>query len=62
VNLIAHTTTKQGLKIQYAIDENKYEKGIKVTDDELKKINSKNHKFQSDWKYTINEAKKNYKK
>jgi hypothetical protein len=39
VNLIAHTTTttKQGLKIQYAIDENKYEKGIKVTDDELKK-------------------------
>jgi hypothetical protein len=59
VNLIAHATTKQGLKIQYAIDENKYEKGIKVTDDELKKINIKNHKFQGDWNYTINAAKKN---
>ncbi|MDR2642238.1 MAG: hypothetical protein LBC74_05540, partial [Planctomycetaceae bacterium] len=39
-------------------DENKYKKGIKVTDDELKKINIKNHKFQGDWNYTINAAKK----
>ncbi|MDR2706809.1 MAG: hypothetical protein LBC02_13595 [Planctomycetaceae bacterium] len=56
---MAHTTTKQGLKIQCNIDENKYENGIKVTDDELKKINIKNRKFQGDWNYTIKENKKN---
>jgi hypothetical protein len=57
VNLIAHTTTKQGLKIQCALDEKKYKKGIKVTNDEFKKINITNHKFQGDWNYTIKSSK-----
>ena len=35
VNLIAGTTTRQGLKIKAGLDENTYEAGIKVTDEEL---------------------------
>ena len=36
VNLIANTTTKNGLTIKAKIDENIYQKGIKISDKELK--------------------------
>ena len=39
LNLIANTTTKKGLTIQAVLDENEYEKGIKVSDEEFEKIN-----------------------
>src|SRR5713101_1803263 len=35
VNLIAHTTTRQGLKIRALLDDNPYETGRKVSDGEL---------------------------
>lgn len=52
VNLIAGTTTK-GLLIKSKIDEAFYEKGIKVTDAELRKINIKQNDFHGEWNYTI---------
>ena len=54
VNLISVTTTKQGLKIVCAIDENHYEKGIKVSDDELKGVNIIKSHFHGEWNYCIN--------
>jgi len=53
VNLIANTTTQKGLKIKAKADKTKYEKGIKIADIELKKINLTNKEFRGDWNYKI---------
>jgi hypothetical protein len=53
VNLISNTETTKGLKVRCCVDENKYQKGIKITDEELKKVKIKNHTFQAEWNYTI---------
>jgi len=53
VELIANTTTKSGLTIKAALDENDYQTGIKVTDQELAKVNLKNNKFHGEWNYYI---------
>jgi Rhodopirellula transposase DDE domain len=54
VNLIANTTTKKGLTIKAKADINQYEKGLKVDDEALKKINLTNKEFRGDWNYKIN--------
>lgn len=53
VNLIASTRTNGGLSVKCELDTNKYEKGIKVTDQELKKIQLDRHDFHGEWNYTI---------
>ncbi|HEY5369910.1 MAG TPA: ISAzo13 family transposase [Hanamia sp.] len=53
VNLIANTTTKKGLTIKAKADKNQYEKGLKVDDEALKKINLTNKEFRGDWNYKI---------
>ena len=53
VNLIANTTTQKGLTIKAKADKNQYEKGLKVDDEELKKINLTNKEFRGDWNYKI---------
>lgn len=53
VNLIGATKTRKGLKVKAVLDENKYEKGIKITDKELEKINLSRHEFHGEWNYTI---------
>ncbi len=53
VNLIANTTTKEGLHIETSIDKNIYEKSIKVSDEEMKSLNIKPDKFQGQWNYKI---------
>lgn len=45
VNLIAKTTTKTGLKVMAVIDENEYEKGKEVSEDELALISIKGDDF-----------------
>ncbi len=54
VNLIGATKPRRGLKVMTELNENIYEKGIKITDEELKKINLSKHEFHSEWNYTIN--------
>lgn len=56
INLIGNTTTKKGLKIEAKLDINKYEKGIKVSDEELAAINLKLHKRNPKWNYTIKQS------
>ena len=53
VNLIANTTTKNGLKVQARKDENTYVKGIEISDKELAKINIEKSHFRGEWNYVI---------
>ncbi|HIE02573.1 MAG TPA: hypothetical protein EYP59_20195 [Thiotrichaceae bacterium] len=53
INLISHTTTKTGLKIEAKLDENKYQTGIEVTDEEFEKINIEKSTFHGEWNYII---------
>lgn len=53
VNLVANTTTAQGLKVNAGLDTNTYPTGIKVSDKELAGINLFRHDFHGDWNYTI---------
>ena len=53
VNLIGATKTKKGLKIQTAVDVNKYAKGIKITDQEIKTLALQRKEFHGEWNYTL---------
>ncbi|MBQ6119783.1 MAG: ISAzo13 family transposase, partial [Clostridia bacterium] len=53
VNLIASTTTKEGLTVQCTVDGNIYERGIKVSDDELKALNMMPNEWHAEWNYII---------
>ena len=53
VNLIANTTTKNGLKVQAKKDENSYAKGIKISNEELAKVNIERNLFRGEWNYVI---------
>ena len=53
VNLIANTTTREGLKIRAELDRRVYPIGVKVTDAELRELNLKLAKFHGDWNYTL---------
>ncbi|HAR79223.1 MAG TPA: ISAzo13 family transposase [Succinivibrionaceae bacterium] len=59
VNLIASTTTKQGLKIRCEIDQKEYEKGVKITEEELAKLNIIPNDWHGEWNYTIKPQKNN---
>ena len=53
VNLIANTRTTKGLTIQSALDQGHYEKGIKVSDEEMAGLNIKTDAFHGEWNYLI---------
>ena len=53
VNLIAATTTKEGLRVECRLDTNSYPKGIKVTKEEIDRININRDYFHGEWNYTI---------
>lgn len=53
VNLIGNTTTKEGLEIRAALDENRYQSGIKVTDEQLAELSITRDKFHGEWNYKI---------
>ena len=53
VNLIASTTTTQGLIVKAALDESTYETGIEVTDEQMAKLKIVKAEFHGEWNYTI---------
>jgi hypothetical protein len=53
VNLIASTTTKAGLTVKVRLDMNRYERGIKVSAEELGRVALVRHEFHGEWNYTI---------
>lgn len=54
INLIGSTTTTKGLKITCVKDDNKYDIGIKVSDEDFAKINLKEGNKFPNWNYIIN--------
>ena len=59
VQLIAATTTDAGLKVRAELDENKYPKGVKVSDLQMATVNLTRHSFHGDWNYTVSPRRKN---
>ena len=53
VELIGATTTKGGLKVECALDERTYEKGIKISDAEMASLDITGDLFHPEWNYTI---------
>ena len=53
VNLIGHTTTRTGLKIQAGLDTGTYPTGIKVANAELAAVQLEPASFHGDWNYAI---------
>ena len=53
VNLIANTRTNKGLIVKCSLDENKYSKGIKVTESELANVLLEKAEFHGEWNYKI---------
>jgi hypothetical protein len=50
---IGATTTETGLKVHAWIDEDSYEKGRKVSDEELAECNIKRNEYHGEWNYEI---------
>lgn len=53
INLIGNTKTKTGLTVKAVLDENIYEKGIKITDKELNSVKLEKDAFHGEWNYMI---------
>ena len=53
VNLIGSVTTQSGLRIRAELDQNTYEAGIKVTDEELAAVSIERDEFHGEWNYRI---------
>jgi hypothetical protein len=53
VNLIGATRTKTGLRIKAALDTRQYQAGVKISDEEMERINLRPHSTNPFWNYTI---------
>jgi len=53
IELISHTTTKEGLQVTAIKDSHPYPTGITVTDVELGALNIVRDAFHGEWNYTI---------
>ena len=58
VELIANTTTREGLSIRAELDENEYPTGVKVSDEELAGVRIRRSAFHGDWNYMVSPNKK----
>jgi len=53
VSLINATTTTTGLAVTCVLDEEEYQKGIKISDEEFATIRITNDDFHGEWNYSI---------
>lgn len=53
ISLISSTTTKEGLKVQCQLDENTYERGIKISNKEIDALNLIPNDWHGEWNYII---------
>jgi hypothetical protein len=53
IDLIAATTTTTGLTVKSKIDTNTYEKGLKVSDQQMAELQLRREKFHGDWNYKL---------
>jgi transposase len=53
IELLNHTTTKEGLTVTAIVDKNTYPTKIKVTNEEMESLNIIRNVFHGEWNYTI---------
>jgi hypothetical protein len=53
VKLITRTTTAKGLKVTCRLDRRKYATGLRVSDEQMKRVNLKRGRFHGEWNYVI---------
>jgi transposase len=53
VNLISNTKTRTGLYVEASLDFASYEKGIKVSKEQMAQLNLKRDKFHGEWNYCL---------
>ena len=53
VNLIGNTRTRSGLQVKAMLDKRTYDKGQKVSKQEIQQLNMQEHTFHPDWNYTL---------
>ena len=53
VNLIAATRTQTGLQVHCALDARHYPKAVKITDEQMRRLQLSLDAFHGDWNYTI---------
>ena len=53
VSLIGSATTSSGLRIRSEIDPGSSPQGVKITDEQIAKVQLSPHTFHGDWNYTI---------
>jgi hypothetical protein len=58
VELIGATTTKTGLKVECVLDTRTYEKGLKVSDAEMDRLDIVGDTFHPEWNYSIRPRKR----
>lgn len=59
VNLIGAVTTKEGSTIQSELDENRYETGRNVSDEELETLSIARATLHGEWNYTLSPRSQN---
>ena len=53
VKLITRTTTAKGLKVTCRLDRRKYATGLRISDEQMKRVNLKRARFHGEWNYVI---------
>jgi hypothetical protein len=53
VNLIGSTRTQTGLRVKATLDSREYEVGVKITDQDMDRLNLRLHRTHPQWNYTI---------
>jgi len=53
INLISTTTTKAGLRLRAKLDPRLYQSGLAISDDDMKRLKLRPHRFHPEWNYTI---------
>jgi hypothetical protein len=56
VQTIAATTTRAGLRVKAALDENTYPTGLRITDRQMRELMNRHitrHQFHGDWNYDV---------
>ena len=58
VSLIASTTTQTGLIVKAALDTNRYDTAVQVTEEQLSRLRLTSHRFHGDWNYRLTPRKR----
>jgi hypothetical protein len=53
VKMISATTTKQGLRVKAVLDRSHYETGVKISQEQMQKLNIQLHKQNPQWNYAL---------